>query len=205
MVANSEKLFGLELSNIPLINLRNEFNIFYIELCNKDFRSQFSGLVKPIESRYLTWYGMPSDFLTLVLQRGILGVESYLSASVLAEAALRGILRKENASIFKNPFRLGGRSTADNYYNRLPAVVDRKISLKICNPGLWKTTIRFYSEIRNPLFHGNEIDRNNVEGVLCAYQFLADIYDWIDSWHPPENLIKGGNALSNIRGKIRPT
>jgi len=205
MMPNNKNLFNLEMSNIPLINLRNEFNSFYAELCSKDFRRQFAGPLKPIESQYLTWYGMPPDFLTLILQRGILGVESYLTASVFAEAALKGILTKENLSVFKNPFKLGGRSTADNYYNRLPAIVDRKISLKKCNQELWKTTVRFYSEIRNPLFHGSELNDSNVEGVLCAYQFLADIYDWIDSWHSPENLIKGGSILSNIKKKIKPS
>lgn len=50
---------------------------------------------------------------------------------------------------------------------------------------LWETTKTFYKEIRNPLFHGSQIaDSTNVESVLNAYEYKAEIYAWIDSWNP---------------------
>lgn len=215
MIDKREKMFGLELGKSSSWNLRNEFNSFYKKLCSKDFRNQFSGkrslepsyfLVdgQPIISEHMIWLGMPNDFLTLILQRAILGIESYLIGAVFYETAVKG--KKVDLSKIKNPYKLMGRSAVNNYYNLLPALVDPKITLKNYNLELWRDTDKFYRIIRNPLFHGNQIinAKSGAEGVLSAYQFLADIYNWIDSWHSPENEIKGGSVWSNIKGKIKP-
>lgn len=91
---NISTLFGLRLQNIPLINLRLEFNHHFKLLSDPTFREEFSSSVVPIQTKYLIWNGMPDAFLTLIAQRAILGVESYLPSAVTHQAAKKGILIK---------------------------------------------------------------------------------------------------------------
>jgi hypothetical protein len=70
--------FGLEIDKIPLINLRSEFNTYYHLFEDSNFTAQFRPPYKPIESPYMSWYGMPWEFLTLILQRAVTGIESYV-------------------------------------------------------------------------------------------------------------------------------
>jgi hypothetical protein len=176
---------GLKLSNIPKWNLRIEFKKHHDLLKDKAFQDQFKGEILPIESPYMIWLGMPQEFLTLIVQRAILGIESYLPLAIKSAAYDRDMLTDKIFRGCKNPFGLGGRGTADNFYNRLPALLGEEYCLKNSNPELWETTRTFYSKIRNPLFHGSQIaDHTNVEGILSAYEYMAEIYAWIDSWHP---------------------
>lgn len=199
------KLFNLKLSKIPLLNLRQEFAAYYQLLSQKEFRNQFhDNVVKPVQSPYLDWYGMPEGFLTLILQRAILGVESFLPGAVFIEAGMAGMLDDTNLHKIRNPFKLGGKTTADNFYHRLPALLDPALSLKVSVPELWEQNFQFYNEIRNPLFHGRQIDdRKNVYSVYKAFIHLASIYDWIDSWHSMEKIVSGASDLSAITTQKR--
>lgn len=193
--------FGLKLENIPLINLRNEFNNYHQLLQDKKFRAQFDGPVRPIKTPYLRWYKMPNDLLTLILQRAILGVEAYIPGAVLIEMGHRGLLNRNKLIFIRNPFKLGGRSTVDNYYHLLPGMLDEKCSLKVTNNSLWDQTKKFYTKIRNPIFHGYQVSNNDIDSVLRVFQHLAAIYDWIDVWHSPNNIIPGAGALSTRKGE----
>lgn len=191
--------FQVDLDNIPLINLRIEFNTYYALLKLDRFRAQFVGEIKPIETPYITWYGMSEGFFTMVLQKAILGVEAYLPGAVFVEMSIAGLLNSDNVKYIENPWLLGGRSVTENYYHRLPSMLRTAISLKLCSNRLWEKNIKFYTEIRNPLFHGHQLSHIDLDAFSGIYEHLATLYDWIDSWHTPENLIKGGNALLHKR------
>ncbi len=201
--SNNDLIFGLKLSNIPLINLRVEFNKNYTLFTKQEFREQLKApAITPIQTDQMTWYGMPGDLITLLMQRAILGIEAYLPAAVSCECVYKGVLA-EKIKLIGKPHELGGPTNVHNYYHRLPSILDSKHSLKNVNQDLWGKTVRFYGEIRNPIFHGNFL-RSGVEEAFNAFKFLADIYDWIDSWHSPENFIKGAGHLSHIKSKIKP-
>ena len=186
---NISTLFGLRLQNIPLINLRLEFNHHFKLLSNPTFREKFSSSVVPIQTKYLIWNGMPDAFLTLIAQRAILGVESYLPSAVSHQAAKKGLLNQDLAKKIKNPFSLRGNGTVNNYYHHLPSLVNPSWSLKVADPPLWEITVRFYKELRNPLFHGNQIDDSGANGTLLLFQFVDKLYKWIDSWCPMQEFL----------------
>jgi hypothetical protein len=195
----TDSWFGLRFVNVPLINLRWEFRDHYHLVHEPSFESYFSGPIRPIDSPYLRWLGMPDDFLTLILQRAILGIEAYLSGAVYVECGYRGILTNELGAKIHNPFRLGGRKTIDKLYDKLPGLVDPTASLMVSNEGLWKRNAEFYSNVRNPLFHGKQISNSHVPGVREAFDHLAQLYEWIDTWHSPEKILKGASNSFAIK------
>jgi len=199
-----ERIFDIELSKIPLINLRNEFNITYQHLCSHKFYRQIIVYKEPIDISILIWLSRPESLLTLMLQRAIVGLELYVCGAVYIEGGGRGLLNHENIKCIHNPFLLKGRSSADNFYNRLPGMIDSRIEMKILNKKLWKNTLKFYSEIRNPIFHGYEFAKSDLLKTYKCFVLLAEIYEWIDIWHSLENLIPGGSVLSSINEKVKP-
>ena len=174
--------FGLTLSYIPHVNLRNEFARYYSAIKEDSFIIQFekSG---PIRTPYMIWLGMPDDLITVILQRVILGVESYLPGAVFMEMGVRGLYSEENVKFIKNPFNLKGRSTVDNYYHRLPSIISEQCSLKSYDNELFQKTVIFHKEVRNPIFHGHNISHRDIKGLRGTFNYLSKIYVWIDSWH----------------------
>lgn len=197
--------FGIVLTNIPLINVRLEFNKHHWLLAHPEFRKQFcrGGKVQPIQTPYLIWTGMPTGLLTLFLQRAFVGIEAYVVGAAYLEIGKREVNRlKQALERLRNPFGLGGRGVADNYYNRIPRLVDDKYALRASNPQLWESTVVLYSEVRNPVFHGYEIDSDSSTGVLSVFDHLADIYRWIDSWCDLDGIMPGASRAlrPNPRG-----
>ncbi len=62
-----------------------------------------------------------------------------------------------------------GRAMADGYYNQIPRHVDANAPLKINNQSLWMDVSRFYTEIRNPLFHGHELEAVKAEPLRATF------------------------------------
>jgi hypothetical protein len=195
-------LLRLRLTNIPLINLRMEFNLCFQFVFNENLEHAIKPPIRPIYTPLMIWLGMPEGLLTLLIQRAILGIEAYIPGAVMHETALRGTLSADLAEKLKNPFSFGGRSTVANFYHRLPAQVDPTFSLKVADKQSFDRTVRFYSGIRNPLFHGKQVNECDLAPVRAAFDHLAQLYEWIDSWHSPEHLIKGGTALANVRARV---
>lgn len=181
--------FGIVFENIPIINLRNEFARYYAALDDKNFLSQFEGPIQPVETPYMIWYGMPDDLITMIMQRVILGVEAYLPGAVFHELGIQGKLNKNNLTYLRNPFELGGRSTVENYYDKLPSLIDKTLSLKSFDNKLWSQTKAFYKEVRNPIFHGNNISNRDIKGLKKVFIYLSHIYKWIDSWHDYSKIL----------------
>ncbi|MES9903812.1 MAG: hypothetical protein ABW168_14195 [Sedimenticola sp.] len=177
-----------KLGNIPLYNLLDEFIIFEGLLISEDFKAQFKkGKPMPINTPLLIWLGMQNDLLTLILQRTILGLESYVIGAVWTELGMAGKLTKENNKLVRNPFLIKrGAGTADSYYNQLPSLLPEAVSLKSSDEELWDEVSHFYKHVRNPLFHGQQLETDNPNDLIPMVEMVRNIYSWIDSWHQLE-------------------
>lgn len=179
----------MNLRNIPLYNLLHEFFVWNKQIRDVAFQQQFAGgYAKPIRTPLLIWGGDPSDLLTLILQRAILGLESYMSASVWFELGKAGRLTPELSTQAKNPFSIPtrGRGTAWCYYNALPSLLDPKLALQTVNPVLWSEVRSFYKDIRNKILHGSQIAANDATLLHPPFSMIANVYTWVDSWHKLE-------------------
>jgi len=174
----------LKFINIPLVNLVQECATYYHLIQDDQFCAQFKSAKAdvPIVAPYIRWYGLPGDLLTMILQRQILGIESYISGIVVMEVVRKNLVTPDITKKLKDPFSFGGRGTADNYYNRLPAVLDPNNSLRQSNPDLWQETRQFYKDVRNPLFHGKHIFNDDPKALLPPLELLKQLYAWIESW-----------------------
>lgn len=194
----AEPPFGLRFGNIPLINLRMEFNGTYEFLSSTDAEDCLRAPVKPVRTRLFIWGGMPDDLMTLLLQRAVLGIEAYLPGALMMTSAALGKVSNDLVRKLKDPFSLGSRSAVNNIYHRMPAVVHPELSLRHHDGALYKRTQSFYREVRNPIFHGQQVANPSIQGMRDAFSHLAHLYAWIDYWYNPEQLIKGGATLAGV-------
>lgn len=173
------------------MNLREEFSANYALIRQKKFEEHFSNTHREIEAPFCTWFGRSEEFISIMLQRAIVGVESYLPSAVSFSAAMQNKVEIVKHEAIKDPFVLKGRGTAENLYNRLPALLDPNLSLKHCNPQLWEMTKQFYREVRNPLFHGSELDAKKGEfrAIRASFKHVKDLYGWIDGWFSMKQLV----------------
>lgn len=195
---STEPPFGLKFSNIPLINLRMEFNHTYAFLHSPDAEECLKPPVKPIRTRLFIWGGMPEDLMTLVLQRAILGIEAYLPGALMLTSAVLGNVSKELIAKLKNPFSFGSKSAVENIYHHMPSAVHPELSLRNLDEALYKRNVVFYRKVRNPIFHGQQVSQPSISSMCEAFLHLAHLYEWIDYWYNPEKLIKGGAAFAGV-------
>lgn len=199
---SAEPPFGLKFSNIPLVNLRMEFKNTFAFLHSADAENCLTPPVKPVRMRLFIWGGMPEDFMTLILQRAILGVESYLPGALMHTSMVLGRGSKELFAKLRNPFSLGSTSSAvANIYDRMPAAVHPELSLRHLDQALYGRNVTFYKKVRNPIFHGKQLSEPSIDGMREAFLHLAHLYEWIDHWFPPEELIKSGSVLATVPAK----
>ena len=185
------------LSNIPIINLRKEFDAHFRLLGSEKFLIQLYDYSIPVELPSFKWTGLPDNLLTLMLQRAILGVESYLGAAVEYELTEQQCLTDEIKEKLNNPFRLGGRGTADNFYNKLPGLVSDSYQLSKSDSQLYKKIREFYKLFRNPLFHGYQLSGATPAQMICAFELIRSIYIWIDRWYSAFRDSGFGGDFSN--------
>jgi hypothetical protein len=178
---------ALKLGNIPLINLRYDLIrwnrwIRSGELAREDWR-------EPIRTPLLIWGGQPEDLLTLIVQRVILGAESYVPAAVWIELGKSGRLTPELNKTVRNPFSIKSNrkttGTADRYYNLAPSILDPKIALEKAKPMLWDDVHEFYRTVRNKILHGNQIGVSKADVLYPIFDMFLDIHRWVDEWHDP--------------------
>jgi hypothetical protein len=146
---------------------------------------------------------MPEDLFTLMLQRAVLGIESYLPSALRTVAAQLGSITHELCVQLDDPFALGGKQAVTNIYHRMPQLVHPELSLKFCDESLYERTRIFYREVRNPLFHGEQLADPTIEAIRCAYTHLAALYDWMDGWHDPDWFMKGFAAVSGLPSRFK--
>jgi hypothetical protein len=181
--------FGIDLSNVPIANLRSEFRVHY-RLAHDGKLLPSRNQRRPLQTPYFVWLGMPESGLTLLVVRSILSLEAYMSFAAEFEGAARGHLSSDFRRAARNPFSLG-RGTADSYYNRLPKLIEADLPMSVSAPDLWKTTKSFYTELRNPLMHGHELRDVSNEQVSSLFVQMGNVYRWIDSWFTVETFMPG--------------
>jgi hypothetical protein len=173
-------------SNIPILNIRMEYlqNLEYLE--QGGFQQDIATPPHVIRSPYMIWLGMQEIFVTLLLQRSISGLEAYTKYAVYWELMGRGRHTAAAAKALASPTRLGKGGAADSLFNQLPAFLGKDAPMRRSAGKLWGKTKSFYEEVRNPLFHGYQLESASVPKAIDALRFLDDIYQWIDGWHDPE-------------------
>lgn len=169
--------------NIAVINHLQECAEIYRLIHNEEFRQKCRSAspTNPVKILYFDWYSWSDDLLTLLLQRAVLGTESFLTSIVLQEIMQRGLATAKTREYIRNPFVLGG-GTADAYYNKLPAQIDPKISLSTADPELWLEVKAFYKDARNKIFHGYRLNSNDPVILQPYFEILRRLYLWMDSW-----------------------
>jgi hypothetical protein len=175
----------IEMSNIPIYNLRHEFEEHLQCFRAPSFKELvFNCGAHPIRLKHFDWHGLPNDLLTMMLFRSISGLESYLGAAVDYELHRRGKMSEEARQALENPFLLH-RIAVFALFDRLPSLVDPAIVLSVADRELFETARTFYSEVRNPIFHGNQVSfsGDNFDSVAAGFELLAALYDWIDTWY----------------------
>jgi hypothetical protein len=179
----------MKLDNIPVYNLLNEFFRWNKEIRTQRFKQQLAiGHRQPVRTALLIWGGMPGDLMTLILQRTILGLESYVMAATWIELGLLGRLTPELNKVVRNPFSIGPRQrgTAACYFNALPALIDPEHALERANHVLWDEIREFYKEVRNKLLHGYQIGSRDPAVLYGPFDMIRNTYDWVDTWHTLE-------------------
>lgn len=181
--------YGLRFTNIPLLNLREEFKATRDFIMSPDAEQCLKPGRRQIAMPLFIWGGMPEDLMTLCLQRSILGVESYLRGAAFHTAAMLNVQDKNLLVKIRNPSRFEAKSFATNLYHRMPAAIHEELSLKHFDQGLYERNSAFYATVRNPIFHGQLIQSPEIAGVRSAFMHVDDLYAWIDSWHDPKTLL----------------
>jgi len=184
----------IETSNIPILNLRRQFDACLRLFRTNDFKEQvFNCHNTPVRVPNMMWHGLPHDLLTLLLQRAILGLESYLAAAVEYELTKRGTLSEPTRRALANPFSLSKRAVVA-LYEKLPALVEGPFRLSDHNKDLYAALDHLYKVTRNPIFHGNHValSGENFDRVASAFELLAAVYAWIDSWYRYRGATENG-------------
>ena len=174
------RLFGVEIGNIPIINVQQELDLYRVLIRDEEFLVKLGMVGEPIDIGQLEWRGLPMHLLTYMVQRGILAVEASVDAAVDYQAAIEkhhdAAFAKKRAAIWN------GGGSANTYYNKLPGLLNPRYMLCNSDRDLWATTKRFYSEIRNPLFHGYELSSPRPNSVSEILDYLAAMMHWIETW-----------------------
>ena len=176
-----ERLFGVQIANIPIINVQRELAFYRALLRDEEFLAKLGKVGEPIDIGHLEWRDLPKNLLTYMVQRGILAVEATVDAAVDYQAAFEK--RHDAAFAAKRAVVWnGGGSAANTYYNKLPGFLNPRYMLCNSDRDLWATTKRFYSEIRNPLFHGYQLSQPRPTSVLEILDYLGTMMQWIETW-----------------------
>lgn len=212
-MTNTPVSFNLRVSKVPLLNVRSEFTRNFRILSAPAFRHQITHWRggDPIDADYIMWGGPPNMLLTWFLQRAIIGTEAYIPSTAFMAAIHYGRMSphgRMSPQVMKGtqePFSLGCQSAAQTYYNCVPGLVEADFKLKRARGRLWKNLNKFYTEMRNPLFHGSQLDTHGhnhletLESVLRAFELFVEVYSWLDWWFPPTLLNTiGAIAISEV-------
>jgi hypothetical protein len=183
MSSIDQPAFGLQFSNLPIVNARTEFDHHLKLLRNSEFRESLHAILNPVVLPEITWRGLPYGALTFMLQRAILSLEACVGAAVDGELRKRKVPTAEEEEWLRDPNKIPGqRGMAQMFYNNLPGLVDPAFQLQVVDPALWRNVYRFYREVRNPLFHGDQLSIGPSEPVLEIFEMLNTVYSWMDLW-----------------------
>ncbi len=171
--------FGIKLNNIAELGLRLEFKKNYGFICSSALDEYLKSPVNSLGTPYGKWTASPDSLMTFILQKSILGVESYLPIALKNKANQLGRLNELFEAIDE---AFGWRVL----FKTIPKIIDPVIDLEECNKQLYQNNEKFYKQVRNPLFHGCEIQNSDVVSLRASFSHIKEIYMWIDGWYTPE-------------------
>ena len=182
-------VFEPPMSNIPLWNLREEFHHVSEMLHSEDFVAALRSHKRPVKTPILDWHGSGADLLSLLVQRAVLGVESYTVGAAWTKLIELGRMTTELNEKVRNPFSIKGKpGTASAYYHKLPTLIHPDLSVAVVDPEFWAQLEDFYKKVRNPLFHGSHFASGDIHNATKSFWFVEELYAWLDQWHKPEWL-----------------
>lgn len=201
-MAQSERMFGYQLSTAYSLNYRQEHTIYlnalkptgrlYLQLKNNNAE-------QPIDAGLFIWHTHPEELVTLLTLRAVTGLESFLPLALAMFASLKsgGKIDKPLLEAIYDPrkvmelmdlkfpahkFAKENRDRMTNWlYRCLPLLVgvDKKIDRK-----LYSQLLIFYDEIRNKLAHGSVVISSDPDPLLATYELIEKVYLWIETWMP---------------------
>ena len=179
--------FEPPMGNIPLWNLREEFHYVREMLRGDDFVAALQRHERPVRTPVFDWHGSGADLLSSLVQRAVLGVESYTVGAAWIKLSELGRMTAELNEQVRNPFSIPTNSgTASAYYDKLPALIHPDLSVSKVDPEFWTDLKAFYRNVRNPLFHGSHFANDDVQNAIKSFWFIEELYAWLDQWHKPE-------------------
>jgi hypothetical protein len=183
-----ERIFGFTIQNIPTINLRQQYScdrgiVFEAEL-PKTIHAWRFGLGG---QRATVTYGDPDVFFSNMIRTTVFGIESVIRGAVWEELAFTNRMTE---TVMRSMREERAKSMVELYYERLPGYINKSARLKEFDAKLWPTVRAFYTEIRNPLSHGNQLTNVKQESLRGAFEMFDRIYTWIDSWSDPNRIMR---------------
>ncbi len=173
------------MTNLPVINLRREFEEYRVIFNGNEFEEIISlSHINPVRISNITWHGLPNELMTLIVQRSILGLESYISAAVVHELQSRGLEERLKNPAIDNPFSLN-KSAVVALYEKLPGLIGDDFKLSSHDNKLFLEVKNFYKSVRNPIFHGKQLSLSGsyyLEAVK-SLSLISKIYSWVDTWY----------------------
>ncbi|WP_020681391.1 hypothetical protein [Marinobacterium rhizophilum] len=175
------KSFQLKFENIPLLNLRRDFQVFKTivgELLEEGDHERVLHSTRyhrdaiDLEADFNHW-----------MRLSIMGLESYIKGAVALSPREHGQSEAVRAAL-KNPVKASAQgNVCKAFYNYLPSLINENYSLLERNNSLYDRNLTFYSEVRHPLFHGYDAAKIQPAGLKTFCDHLEAMYQWIDSWY----------------------
>lgn len=116
--------------------------------------------------------------------------------------AALGKLDSELFEKLRTPSAFGAKSMVANIYHRMPSAVHEELSLRHLDQELYEEVVAFYREVRNPIFHGKEIQARSIEPIRASFALIGRIYTWIDHWHDPDRTQPSEVTLGQLTIKL---
>jgi hypothetical protein len=175
--------FKMHTINVPIINLRKEFFQHHDLIHSEEFMCAAFNSTVPVQLPSMLWSGLPNDLFTLMTQRAISGLEASIVAAAEYELLKAGRLTPDIQDSLDDPFSLRG-SAVKVLYDKVPELVSKDVMLSNINPELYEKTRSFYKEIRNPIFHGNQLvcTYESYPVLTNVYEHMRLLHSWIDEW-----------------------
>jgi len=193
--------FNLSFSNVPLVNLRLEFAtlihwIFFEKSLENPPYQGFPVQIPPFGGHFDL-----GELLGLHLQRSISGLESYVPCGLRWTSIKKNGIEETSWGDFNKPHSFGRGSTVKIYYHLMPCSIDEELSLQSFDPDLYARTMAFYKQVRNPLFHGRQLQNVKIQDIRRCFLQIAELYRWIDWVYPLDQLCSGGERLGGLYDK----
>lgn len=179
--------------NRPIVNLLQGFVNFYNAASDPAWVLQLENCDRNPSQR-----GFDKDgYFTHLVGALILDFETYLKYAIWMTSALAG--RPEIVRRMKSlPPRT---SIVDHLFNNLPRELHPDLPIAEADPDAAMFFRTFYKEVRNEIFHGNQIMDAKSYDFLCFLEWYRRGYEWLASWGTLELYLEFDGEYSRIKEK----